>query len=96
MPARRFKSTTTSRWWRKSKIHPVPMVISTPLINGYEVADLQPDRSLVRNFLNEGIDVYMINWGYPKRSDRFNNVDDYVADFIDDIVDHVRERHRRR
>jgi poly[(R)-3-hydroxyalkanoate] polymerase subunit PhaC len=73
------------------KVHPVPMVVSTPLINGYEVTDLQPDRSLVRNFLREGIDVYMINWGYPKRTDRFNNIDDYVTDFIDDIVDHVRE-----
>jgi poly[(R)-3-hydroxyalkanoate] polymerase subunit PhaC len=75
----------------KDKIHPVPMLISTPLINGYEVADLQPDRSLVRNFLNEGIDVYLINWGYPKRCDRFNSIDDYVIDFIDDIVDHVAE-----
>ncbi|NJO55153.1 MAG: class III poly(R)-hydroxyalkanoic acid synthase subunit PhaC [Rhodospirillales bacterium] len=75
----------------EDQIHPVPMLISTPLINGYEVADLQPDRSLVRNFLNEGIDVYMINWGYPKRCDRFNNIDDYVTDFLDDIVDAVAE-----
>lgn len=73
----------------KDKLHPVPMLISTPLINGYEVADLQPDRSLVRNFLNEGIDVYMVNWGYPKRTDRYNDIDDYVTDFLDDIVDHV-------
>lgn len=75
----------------KDKIHPVPMIISTPLINGYEVADLQPDRSLVSNFLKEGIDVYMINWGYPKRCDRYNTVDDYITDYMDDIVDHVLE-----
>ena len=91
MRARCSRSTTTSRWSRKTSSIPVPMLISTPLINGYEVADLQPDRSLVRNLLNEGIDVYMINWGYPKRTDRFNDVDDYVTDFIDDIVDHVIE-----
>ncbi|MBK8175873.1 MAG: class III poly(R)-hydroxyalkanoic acid synthase subunit PhaC [Rhodospirillales bacterium] len=76
----------------KEQIHPVPMIISTPLINGYEVADLQPDRSLVRNFLNEGIDVYLINWGYPKRCDRFNTIDDYVGDYLDDIVDQVSEQ----
>ena len=75
----------------KEKIHPVPMLMSTPLINGYEVLDLQPDRSLVRNLLNEGMDVYMINWGYPKRSDRFTNIDDYVTDYIDDIADKVIE-----
>lgn len=75
----------------KEKIHPVPMIMSTPLINGYEVTDLQPDRSLVSNFLREGIDVYTINWGYPKRSDRFNTIDDYITDYMDDIVDRVRE-----
>ena len=75
----------------KDKIHSVPMLVSTPLINGFEVSDLQPDRSLVRNLLNEGMDVYMINWGYPKRTDRFTNIDDYVTDFMDDIVDKVLE-----
>ncbi len=74
-------------------IHPVPMLIVPPLINGYEVADLQPDRSLVRNFLNEGIDVYLVNWGYPKRCDMYLSWDDYVCDFIDDIVDVVRREH---
>ena len=73
------------------KIHAVPMIIIPPLINGYEVADLQPDRSLVRNFLKEGIDVYLVNWGYPKRCDMFLDWDDYVCDFIDDAVDVVRE-----
>lgn len=71
-------------------IHPVPMIIIPPLINGYEVADLQPDRSLVRNFLNEGIDVYLVNWGYPKRCDMYLTWDDYVCDFIDDVVDFIR------
>jgi polyhydroxyalkanoate synthase subunit PhaC len=73
-----------------SKVHPIPMLIVPPLINGYEVADLQPDRSLVRNFLNAGMDVYLVNWGYPSRSDMHLKTDDYVCDFIDDIVDFIR------
>jgi polyhydroxyalkanoate synthase len=77
----------------KKNIHSVPMVIIPPLINGYEVADLQPDRSLVRNFLREGIDVYLVNWGYPKRTDMYLSWDDYVCDFIDDAVDQVRTSH---
>ena len=36
-----------------SKIMKTPLLIVPPLINGYEVADLQPDRSLVRNLLNQ-------------------------------------------
>jgi polyhydroxyalkanoate synthase len=73
------------------KLHPVPLLIVPPLINGYEVSDLQPDRSVVRNFLNEGMDVYLINWGYPKRSDMYLEWDDYICDFMDDAIDHVRE-----
>ncbi|MBK8906722.1 MAG: class III poly(R)-hydroxyalkanoic acid synthase subunit PhaC [Rhodospirillales bacterium] len=72
-------------------VHPIPMLIIPPLINGYEVADLQPDRSLVRNFLAEGIDVYLLNWGYPKRCDMYLSWDDYVCDFIDDAVDFIRK-----
>lgn len=75
----------------KKDLHSIPMVIIPPLINGYEVADLQPDRSLVRNFLNEGIDVYLVNWGYPKRCDMYLQWDDYVCDFIDDVVDFIRK-----
>jgi polyhydroxyalkanoate synthase len=67
----------------------VPLLIIPPLINGYEVADLQPDRSLVRNLLKEGMDVYLVNWGYPKRADMYLTWDDYVCDFIDDAVERV-------
>ncbi len=73
----------------KKDVHPVPLLIIPPLINGYEVADLQPDRSVVRNFLEHGMDVYLVNWGYPRRADMFLTWDDYVCDFIDDAVDHV-------
>jgi len=75
----------------KEKIHPVPVLVSTSLVNGYEVLDIQPDRSLIRNLLNEGIDVYLINWGYPTLSDRYKNLDDYITDYIDDCVDQVLE-----
>jgi polyhydroxyalkanoate synthase len=70
-----------------------PMLIVPPLINGYEVADLQPDRSLVRNLLKQGIDVHLIDWGYPRPADKYLTMDDYVNGYIDDCVDFVREYH---
>ncbi len=70
-----------------------PMVIVPPLINGYEVADLQPSRSLVRNLLSEGIDVHLINWGYPKPADKYLTVDDYVNGYMDNCIDFVRAKH---
>lgn len=77
----------------ESKILKTPLLIMPPLINGYEVADLQPDRSLVRNLLNEGLDVYLHDWGYPRRVDRYLTVSDHVNGYIDDTVDFIRKKH---
>jgi len=75
-----------------SKIMKTPLLIVPPLINGYEVADLQPDRSLVRNLLREGIDVYLNDWGYPRQVDKHRSVDDYINGYLDDTVDFIRQR----
>jgi polyhydroxyalkanoate synthase len=75
------------------KPHKVPMLISYALINRYLVADLQPDRSMISNFLNEGIDVYLIEWGDPAPQDKYLTVDDYVNGYLNNCVDFVRERH---
>jgi polyhydroxyalkanoate synthase len=49
---------------------------------------------VVQNFLERGVDVYMIDWGYPTRKDRYLNIDDHVNMYIDDIVDFVREQNK--
>lgn len=74
------------------KPFPIPVIISYALVNRPAVADLQPDRSLVRNLVEQGIDVYLIDWGYPSRADRWLNLGDYVNGYIDNCVDVVRER----
>ena len=73
--------------------NPVPLLISYALVNRPYMVDLQPDRSLVRNLLERGVDVYLIDWGYPRRGDRFRTLDDYINDYLDTFVDAVRERH---
>src|SRR5690606_18799033 len=49
----------------------VPVLISYALVNRPYMVDLQENRSLVRGLLERGEDVYIIDWGYPDRSDRF-------------------------
>jgi polyhydroxyalkanoate synthase len=71
----------------------VPLMFSYALVNRFMVADLQPDRSLIRNLLTEGIDVYLIEWGDPKRSDKWFKLDDYVNDLMDGCIDYIREEH---
>jgi polyhydroxyalkanoate synthase len=71
----------------------VPVLIVYALVNRPYMVDLQEDRSLVRNLLKQGMDVYLIDWGYPARADRFLTLDDYINGYIDNCVDVVRERH---
>ena len=57
------------------------------------MADLQANRSLIRNLLKLGIDIYLIDWGYPGREDRWLTLDDYINGYMDTCVDVVREKH---
>src|SRR6185503_19842180 len=43
----------------------VPVLIVYALVNRQYMLDLQPDISMVRNLLRAGIDLYIIDWGYP-------------------------------
>ena len=68
----------------------VPLLIAYALVNRPYMVDLQEDRSLVKGLLARGEDVYIIDWGYPDRSDRYLMLDDYINRFIDGAVDHLR------
>ncbi|MGA2401191.1 MAG: class III poly(R)-hydroxyalkanoic acid synthase subunit PhaC [Syntrophobacteraceae bacterium] len=70
-----------------------PLLMVYALINRETMLDLQPGRSVVENVLKEGIDLYMIDWGYPTRKDRYQSIDDHVNGYLDNIVDFIRERH---
>ena len=69
-----------------------PVLITYGLIGRYTMADLQEDRSLVRNLLNLGVDLYVVDWGNPSRADRWLTIDDYVDDYIAGAVEVIRDR----
>ena len=69
-----------------------PLLVVYALINRETMLDLQPGRSVVERFLEAGLDVYMIDWGYPTRKDRFQGFDDHINGYMDNVVDVVRER----
>lgn len=70
-----------------------PVVISYALVNRWAMMDLQPDRSFIRRLVAEGIDVYVIDWGYPTRTDRYKTMEDYILGDLNSCVDFIRERH---
>jgi polyhydroxyalkanoate synthase len=44
--------------------------------------------------LDSGLDVYLIDWGYPTQGDRFLSMDDYVNGYINNCVDFIRKKNR--
>ncbi|MFI4958959.1 MAG: class III poly(R)-hydroxyalkanoic acid synthase subunit PhaC [Lysobacterales bacterium] len=70
-----------------------PLLIVYALVNTVWMTDLQVDRSMVRNLLEQGEDVYLIDWGYPDGADRWLTLDDYISGYLDRCVDAVRQRH---
>ena len=66
-----------------------PTLIVYALVNRPYMVDLQEDKSLVRNLLAQGEDVYLIDWGYTDGADRWLNLDDYINGYIRRSVDAV-------
>jgi polyhydroxyalkanoate synthase len=70
-----------------------PVLISYALVNRPYMMDLQQDRSLIRRLLEQGLDVYLIDWGYPDGADRFTDLDDYINGYIDRCVQFILDQH---
>jgi polyhydroxyalkanoate synthase len=70
-----------------------PLLVVYALINRETMLDLQPGRSVVQTLLKGGIDLYMIDWGYPTRKDRYLTIDDHVNGYMDGIIDFIRSKH---
>lgn len=77
---------------KKKIAYKTPLLVVYALINRETMLDLQPGRSVVERFLEEGIDLYMIDWGYPTRKDRFLNFDDHINGYMDNIIDFIRKK----
>jgi polyhydroxyalkanoate synthase len=72
----------------------VPLLISYALVNRPYMVDLQSDKSIVRGLLERGEDVYVLDWGYPDRSDRYLELEDYIQRFLGGAVDHLRRAYK--
>ena len=83
--------------WRYAREVPAaglaPLVICYALVNRPYVLDLQPERSLIRALAARGLDVYLVDWGYPDRGDSHLSLDDYVNRHLGACIDHVRAAH---
>src|SRR5579875_2663533 len=66
----------------EKKRYPIPILCIYALINRSYVLDLLPGNSLVEYLVNQGFDVYLLDWGTPGEEDRRLNFEHYVLDYI--------------
>ena len=76
------------------KPHATPVLVVYALVNKQYMLDIQESRSVVKKWLEDGLDVYMIDWGYPSSVDKFLDMEDYIDGYLNNAVDFVCERHK--
>lgn len=77
----------------KTRLLKTPVLVVYALVNRPYMMDLQEDRSVIKKLLEYGLDIYLIDWGYPRKMDRFLTLEDYIEGYIDEMVDELRRRH---
>lgn len=73
------------------KVQSTPTLISYALVNKYYMMDLQEGKSFIGMLLDKGLDLYLIDWGYPTKDDQFLTLEDYIQGYLGDAVDYILE-----
>jgi polyhydroxyalkanoate synthase len=71
------------------KKHKIPLLLVYALINKPYVLDLTKGGSLIEYLMNNGFDVYLLDWGTPGYEDRNMKLDDFIIDYIPRAVKKV-------
>ncbi|HEX8326519.1 MAG TPA: class III poly(R)-hydroxyalkanoic acid synthase subunit PhaC [Hymenobacter sp.] len=84
--------------WKKDKIalyryvRATPATVRTPVllvyaqVNRHAMMDIQEDRSFIRNLQAAGLDLYLIDWGYPAAEDKYFTMHEYINGYLHDAV----------
>ena len=68
-----------------------PLLIIHAFINRNYILDLLPNSSIVKNFQEQGFDVYTTDWGTPSPYDKNLTLGNYVNNYLTDALDHIIE-----
>ena len=69
----------------------IPTLTVYALVNTPAMMDIQEDKSFIKNLLEGGMDLYLIEWGYPTPEDKFLTMEDYIQGYIDACVEFIRK-----
>ena len=77
------RSTSLYRYRSTERTHPVPVMLVFALINRPDIFDLRKGHSFVEFLLDEGFDVYLLDWGEVGEADTDLGLEYFAVDAID-------------
>lgn len=80
---------------KAKEIHTIPLLIVFSTVNRPDILDLFADQSLINSLLEKGIDVYLLDWGYPDQADTMLTFSDYVTRYLDCCVTKIKEKSKQ-
>jgi class III poly(R)-hydroxyalkanoic acid synthase PhaC subunit len=70
----------------------LPVLVVYAFINRHYILDLLPEVSVVRNLLNQDLDIFATDWGTPSAYDKSLTIGHFVNRYIDKSVDFIRKK----
>jgi polyhydroxyalkanoate synthase len=77
------RKTTLYRYRSANRVHAIPVLLVFALINRPDIFDLRPGSSFVEFLLDEGFDVFLVDWGVPGEEDTDMGLAEFVCDELD-------------
>lgn len=79
-----WKKNKATLWYfpSKQKKYKIPLFLIYSMVNLPFILDLAPGSSTIESFVNEGFDVYLIDFGIPGYEDKDYTINDYITRYI--------------
>lgn len=85
-----YKKSKIRYYASPAKKYSEPLVFVAPLAIKMDIYDLYPYRSLVKFYIEQGFDVYLIDWGKLNYSDRHLNFLSFTEEYIPTCINQIR------
>ncbi|MGN6709581.1 MAG: alpha/beta fold hydrolase, partial [Candidatus Nitrosocosmicus sp.] len=89
-----FKNNNNNNKNQYENLHDVnSILIIYATINRFHILDIDDNRSVIRSLLSKGLDVYVLDWGYPSTFVDIS-LDDYV-EYVKQAVTHIQLKNKK-
>jgi polyhydroxyalkanoate synthase len=76
----------------KNEIFNIPVLLVPPLMTTTDIFDLLPQHSFANTLVENGFNVYLVDFGKPDKADSHIKIDDYILNFLYRAI-HIVKKH---